>query len=80
MPPYRTDEARLDALVADSELRAAGVVEADEPTEYSHAAWMRNYYKAARGDFTPVEREQIRMHLGLDPFVAPAPSELGGRE
>lgn len=64
---YRTENERFDAMVADTELRSAGIVEDDEPTEYSHDAWMRSYYERMRG-FTPAEREQIRVALGLGTF------------
>ena len=65
---YRTDDARLDALVEDTVLREAGVIEDDEPTEYSHYAYMENFEREATGDFTPSERMRIRAHIGLGPF------------
>ena len=68
MSLYRTEAERFDAMIADSEMRAAGVIEDDEPTEYSHDAWMRSYYERMRGEFTPAEREQIRAALGLGLF------------
>lgn len=73
MRGYRNEEARWDAFIEDWTLRELGVIEPDQPTEYSHYAWMQQYEKAARGDFTPEEREKIRAHLGLGPF-APEPS------
>jgi hypothetical protein len=63
--PYRTEAERLDALVADSELRAAGVIEDDQPTEFSHDAFMRVYEERAFGEFKPEERWAIRSALGL---------------
>lgn len=68
--PYRTEEARFDAAVEDAELRAAGVIEDDQPTEFSHDAYMREWDSRAFGEFTPEERCAIRAHLGLGPFVA----------
>lgn len=59
------EEARLDAVIADAELRAAGVIEPDEPTPVSHARWRAR----ARAEFTPQERELIRATLGLGPFA-----------
>lgn len=66
--PYRTEEERFSAHISDSELRAAGVIESDEPTEYSHDAYMRSYLARAEGEFTPDERQTIRALLGLGPF------------
>jgi hypothetical protein len=67
---YPNEEAVFDAAVSDCELRAAGVIEDDEPSAYSHYAWMYRFEERARGDFTPGEREQIRAHLGIAPFDA----------
>jgi hypothetical protein len=72
--PYRTEAERLDASIADSELRAAGVIEDDEPTEYSHDAYMRAYDQRAFGEFTPEERFALRSFAGL---LAASPSSDG---
>jgi hypothetical protein len=64
----RPGDAELDAAIADHELRAAGVIEDDEPSAYSHHAYMQRFRRAAGGDFTPQERMEIRAHLGLGPF------------
>lgn len=66
---YRTSDAEFDAAVEDCELRAAGVIEDDEPSEYSHFAYMRQFEHEATGDFTPAERMKIRAQLGLGPFA-----------
>jgi hypothetical protein len=65
---YRTDAARLDAMVEDYTLREIGVIEDDEPSEYSHDRWMVAWDKRAFGDFLPEERAAIRAHLGIGPF------------
>lgn len=65
---YRTDEARQDAMIEDFTLRSLGVIEDDEPTAYSHDAWMRRWDGQVFGDFTPEERAAVRAHLGLGPF------------
>jgi hypothetical protein len=70
--PYRTDEARFDAAIEDWTLRELGVIEDDQPTEYSHDVYMRDYVERAAGDFTPEERQAIRAHLGLGPFEVSA--------
>lgn len=62
---YRTDDERFDAAVEDHTLREAGVIEDDQPTDYSHYAWMADYEKRMTGEFTPDERYQIRLALGL---------------
>ncbi len=59
----------MDARIADDELRTAGVIEPDEPTEYSHDAYMRGLQTAATQEFTATERAVIRAHLGLEPFA-----------
>lgn len=65
---YRTDDDRLDALIEDTVLRELGVIEDDEPTEYSHYAYMERLERDATGDFTPAERMAIRLALGMSPF------------
>lgn len=65
---YRTDNDEFDAAAEDYTLRAAGVIEDDEPSEYSHFVYMRQFERDATGDFTPAERMTIRAHLGLGPF------------
>lgn len=67
---YRTDDLRFDAAMEDAVLRDAGVIEDDEPTEYSHYAYMEHFERQATGDFTPAERMEIRASLGLGPFGA----------
>jgi hypothetical protein len=52
-------------MIEDFTLRGLGVVEDDEPTEYSHDAWMRAWDKRTFGEFTPEERAAIRLHLGI---------------
>jgi len=61
---YRTEAERLDAMVADFEQRAAGVIEDDQPTEYSHDAYMRAWDEQMFGEFTPEERYALRLLLG----------------
>ncbi len=58
-------DAAFDARIHDFILRETGVLEPDEPTDVSHAVWMAAYYKRLRGEFTPHEREKIRLLLGL---------------
>lgn len=70
---YRNDDARLDALIEDMVLREAGVIEGDQPTEYSHYVAMAQFEQEATGEFTPSERMEIRAALGLDPFGRAAP-------
>lgn len=65
---YRTDDARFDAAYEDATLREWGVIEDDEPTEYSHYVYMERFEREATGDFTPAERMKIRASLGLGPF------------
>ncbi len=65
---YRTDDDRFDAHIEDVELREAGVIEDDEPTEYSHYVYMERFEREATGDFTSDERLAIRTQLGLGPF------------
>lgn len=65
---YRDRDARLDAMIADFELRAAGVIEDDEPSEYSHYAYMHRLEREATAEFTPAERAEIRTRFGLAPF------------
>lgn len=65
----RQDDARRDALIHDVTLRHLGILEPDEPTAASHAAWMERYAREARGEFTAEEREVIRATLGLGPFA-----------
>jgi hypothetical protein len=65
---YRTDDARFDAACEDANLRELGVIEDDQPTEYSHYAYMERFEREATGDFTPAERIEIRTALGLGPF------------
>lgn len=57
----RAYDARLDAVIAEHELRGAGVIEPDEPTPLSHARYMERL----RAEFTPEERLRIRMLLGM---------------
>lgn len=61
----RRDDARFDAMIHESILRGTGVLEPDEPTEYSHAVYMENWRKRLYGDFTAAERGEIRRRLGL---------------
>jgi hypothetical protein len=65
--PYRTEDERFDAAIADTELRAAGVIEPDESTEFSHDAYMRSYMERAFGEFTADERWALRSFAGLLP-------------
>lgn len=65
----RRDDARFDAAIHDRILRDTGVVEEDEPTEYSHWAYMQSFHERAEGEFTRSERREIRVRLGLGPFV-----------
>lgn len=58
---YRTEDARLDAAIEDMLLRDLGVIEDDQPTEYSHHV----HQEAVRAEFTPAERVSIRVALGL---------------
>ncbi len=51
-----------DARIADAELRAAGVIDHDQPTEVS--AMLANEWLYA--PFTAYERALIRIDLGLD--------------
>lgn len=66
---YRTDDDRLDAMIQDTVLRGAGIVEDDEPSEYSHYAHMERLEREATGDFTGAERMEIRAALGIGPFA-----------
>lgn len=72
---YKNEEARFDAYIEDTVLRAAGVVEDDEPTEYSHFAYMQRFEREATGEFTAEERHAIRLAIGLGPYCAT--DELG---
>lgn len=67
----RADDARLDAIIHDSVLRAAGVIEPDEPTAVSHALWLDRWRERSEGEFAAEERRAIRAHLGLGPFSGP---------
>ena len=67
---YRNENARMDAAAEDYTLRAAGVIEDDEPTEYSHYAHMVKFEREATGEFSKEERMQIRSSLGMTPFGA----------
>lgn len=42
----------------------AGLLDPNEPTEYAH----RMYLEKSEGEFTPWERAQIRLLLGMAPF------------
>lgn len=66
---YRTDDLRFDAAAHDEVLRSTGVIEDDEPTEYSHYVYMAWFEREAAGEFTPAERLAIRAHLALGPFA-----------
>ena len=68
---YHTEDARLDALIEDWTLRETGMLEPEQPTEYSDYVWRKRFNKQAFGDFTPQERASIRIALGLGPFAAP---------
>lgn len=80
---YKNEEARFDAMIQDTVLRSAGVIEDDEPSEYSHFAYMQQFEREVTGDFTPEERHAIRVHLGLGPYAttddaqASSPSSAG---
>ena len=74
---YRTDDLRLDALVEDWILRETGLIEPDQPTQYSDYVWRKAFNEQAFGDFTPQERCAIRAAVGLGPF-APLLAEEGG--
>ena len=65
---YRTADDRLDAMIEDMVLRELGVIEPDQPTEYSHFASMEDYEHRASGEFTADERREIRQRLGVGPF------------
>lgn len=65
-------DARLDALIQEDIQRSTGVLEPDQPTEYSHMVAMEKYRHESSGEFTARERHDIRLALGLGPF---APSE-----
>jgi hypothetical protein len=65
---YRTDEARFDAAIEDWTLREAGVIEPDQPTEYSDYVWRKQWNERNFGEFTAEERGAIRMALGLGTF------------
>ena len=76
---YRNEDARLDALIEDWTLREVGLLEPDQPTEYSDYILRKAFNEQAFGDFTPQERAAIRATVGLGPFAAPPPeSEEGG--
>lgn len=67
---YASDEARFDAAAEDWTLREHGVIEDEEPTDYSHRVWMARWESQMYGEFSPRERGAIRTALGLGPFDA----------
>ena len=52
-------DARLDAEISEASLRAAGVIEDEEPTPLSHA----RHVERLEAEFTPRERRLIRYAL-----------------
>ena len=76
----RVADAHLDALIHETILRDTGVLEPDEPTAFSHATYMAAWRKRMYGEFTPQERCDIRMLLGLGVEAREARSEAEGRD
>jgi hypothetical protein len=65
---YASHDAMFDAAAEDWTLREHGVIEDDQPTDYSHRVWMAQWETQMYGAFTPEERGEIRAALGLGPF------------